>query len=245
MKDNGPLVGKDQYDFSLKAARSGNLDLFKSLISNVKFNSSEYENMARSATRGGHKNILDLIYDHVDDSMKLLCSAARSGNVNLINYIIKSKKNTKIGLEFFKNISRSGRLDVLIKFFSVHEITRELALGIIYSAAEKGHLHIVKYILYLYGVDIPFIADSAASGGQLHIIKWCVNNEEDLSGTASAAAQSGHSYILKWIMKKGLFLKFGRVTNMSATIGEKYLITDTILNYNEIQRKSKLRSVKK
>jgi hypothetical protein len=94
----------------------------------------------------------------------------------------------------------SGNLN-MVKYAILHGCSPDNRTCI--SAAEYGHLHILKFLEgYGYKYKNMFACDAAALHGNLKMLKWLINNNYPLEeGICGSAACGGHINIIKWLMK--------------------------------------------
>jgi hypothetical protein len=173
---------------------------------------------------------LEYAYTHARLCCPDICNlAARYGQLNVLKWAIKKKYQVndfvskeasnnkeiliwlidngyKISTLALNNIAKKGDLD-LLKY--AHGKNTEINSLVAWGAAEFGHLHILKWMIYDINVDFKeneeyWTCSWAAHGGKLDVLKWLRDNNFRWNEmTTSQAAVGNHFEVLKYVIDNG------------------------------------------
>ena len=164
---------------------------------------------ANAAASNGHVHVLKWLIIHVRCAVdEVTChTASRNGHFDCLEYL----RSVGCAWDIFTCCAAAkwGRLDVVT--WAERRLTCDSALTVLRSAAEGGHLHIVKQMyekMQSVGSNIDHSACSAAAaGGHIHVLEWarqqgCKWNAD----TARAAALHGRLNVFMWGVEKSCYV---------------------------------------
>jgi len=96
-----------------------------------------------------------------------------------------------------------GDLEMLEAF---HKRGFTVDVGAWHGAAERGHVHILRWLQVFAPVKhCPSAFRCAAKGGHLYVIEWLARNGIECDSTIyESAAKHGHMHIIRWARARGL-----------------------------------------
>lgn len=210
----------DEFNFALgKASRRGYLEIVQFLI-NVELFEIKHINLAsltEDAANAGHLEIVQFL---INCSIRInrhdicintaRCVAAKRGYLHIVWFILAIDFNN------MKNKMETANSE---DPFEIMRIRAEMEVNlqiVLTSAAEFGHLHIVRFIVENCAtyVDCPsFIISlhtinwglrNAASGGYIEILQYLIDyGATDFSGSLFQAARSGHFDSVYFLISRG------------------------------------------
>ena len=131
--------------------------------------------------------------------------AIKSGNTDLLKWIIEDGCPIDDRSEICETIVRFGHLEMLKTFHGLGYPLSEICPDI---AAENNHLEILKFLKDEQPEHFLYCGISAAKNNHLETLQWIVENggvlyDIDYGNILSYAAENGHLQIMEWAYSKG------------------------------------------
>lgn len=183
----------------------------------------------RNAALSGHRNIIETLLGEKKKNITLdiLDAAIYGGHLNIIEFLLSKKPKVKVevGINTLLTAISEGCLEI-VKLLLANGVTikrEETRIQCIHKATNRGHLHIVKYLLEqdqtliwtkhsnatLANVKSDLLG-TAATDGQLHIVSYLLEyakeNPEpgksfDLYQSLRLASQFGHLEVVTYLLE--------------------------------------------
>ena len=197
------------------ACDGGHLSIVKFLCKNTT-DSKILQEGVNMASLNGHIDIINYLDNFYKDTNKnsykniysksVLTYAAKGGHLNIIKFIQKKSKSTKISN---KNAMDYAALNGYLHIIEwLHNNRNEgCSIAALYNACKKGHFNIVKWLTH----NKPELncgkkaIDYAAAMGHYNIVEWLYNNRSEGCSKAAlnSAAMNGYLPIVEFLHKHG------------------------------------------
>ena len=201
------LVTNVRYDstsFVEHAVKNGRLEILKYLNGTRNRNSCDYlfHYACRDAAANGHLDVLRYLREHFCLwDEYTYLGAAKGGHLDIIKYLHENKCPSDLDGYALKYAATNGDL-VMIKY--LHEIRFPWNTRVFQSAAKNGNIEILKY---LYKNGCPWnewAYTGPANKGDIDTIKWLYVKGCPFNEKAcAAAADGGHLEVLQWLHENG------------------------------------------
>ncbi len=137
-------------------------------------------------------------------------AAGKSGNLNLVKYLITPDVPEEQIVNILKGAIEAGNINI------VEFLDRDIPNNALLVAAKGGNIEMVEYLLNNYDIDIneDNFVNAASESGNLELVKYFVklgadpHLDEDFALVSAAA--SGNVDVLKYLVELNLNLEQGR-----------------------------------
>ncbi|KAJ3093860.1 hypothetical protein HDU97_008934, partial [Phlyctochytrium planicorne] len=226
----GPAGAFESIDITL-VAMEGHLDVVQYLHDSIGLR--VLEDTLDAAAKSGNLELFQYLENSEDQESSLIAeSAFNSGNANLLRYVLEKGYRFGCGSTYemvhiypelqdllvstdpdlmttsIEKAVEDGDLDLLQHFTIELEIALKVPHTLINKAAEKGHLHILTFLIKqlggrVYEYDISNAARTAAELGHMESVQYLLNLKKDVADNAldllRTACWNGHLHIVKYI----------------------------------------------
>ncbi len=156
-----------------------------------------------TAARGDLDTLRWLLEEHnFPCGVQTFASATSAGHLHIIQYL--HQLGCIWPGDVLSNAARSGNVD-LLQWMVTTNNDLHIDPNICQSAAVSGNVQMLEYCMSTFNAKLnSTVADAAADRGHLHVLAWLHEHAGPISNsTCTLAAVSGHLEILKWTRQHG------------------------------------------